>query len=76
MSITHAFTSEVADGGDASLVRPSNWNAAHVVSDQNANLVFAGPASGAAAAPTFRTQVAADVPFMDANIILAMQVFG
>jgi hypothetical protein len=30
MAITHAFTSGVADGGDAALVRPSNWNAAHV----------------------------------------------
>lgn len=29
---------------------------------QAANLVFAGPTSGAAAAPTFRTLVAADVP--------------
>jgi hypothetical protein len=29
MAIKHAFTSGVADGGDASLVRPSNWNAAH-----------------------------------------------
>ena len=30
MGITHAFTSAVDDGGDATLVRPSNWNAAHV----------------------------------------------
>lgn len=29
---------------------------------QNANLVFAGPSSGSAAAPTFRTLVSADVP--------------
>ena len=26
----HQFTSAVADGGDATLVRPSNWNAIHV----------------------------------------------
>lgn len=30
MAIKHAFTSSVADGGDATLVRPSNWNAVHV----------------------------------------------
>ena len=27
--ITHPFVSGIADGGDATLVRPSNWNAAH-----------------------------------------------
>lgn len=32
------------------------------LANQNANLVFAGPASGAAAAPTFRSLVAADLP--------------
>jgi hypothetical protein len=29
MAIKHAFTSAVADGADATLVRPSNWNANH-----------------------------------------------
>jgi hypothetical protein len=29
MAIKHAFTSTKADGGDATLVRPSNWNADH-----------------------------------------------
>jgi hypothetical protein len=29
MAITHAFVSGKADGGDSSLVQPSNWNAAH-----------------------------------------------
>jgi hypothetical protein len=28
--VKHPFVSAVADGGDATLVRPSNWNAAHV----------------------------------------------
>lgn len=31
--------------------------------NQNANLVYAGPATGAAAAPTFRSLVRADLPF-------------
>jgi hypothetical protein len=30
MPTKHAFTSAIADGGDATLVRPSNWNEAHV----------------------------------------------
>lgn len=30
MPIRHRFTSAVPDGGDASLVRPSNWNDTHV----------------------------------------------
>ena len=29
ISIKHAFASAKGDGGDATLVRPSNWNAAH-----------------------------------------------
>lgn len=32
MGITHAFTSAKSDGGDSSLVKPSDWNAAHVIS--------------------------------------------
>ncbi|MBO9730789.1 MAG: hypothetical protein J7623_19270 [Chitinophaga sp.] len=32
------------------------------LANQNANLVFAGPASGGAAAPTFRSLAAADIP--------------
>lgn len=31
MAIKHAFTSGKADGGDATLVQPSNWNADHTV---------------------------------------------
>jgi hypothetical protein len=30
MPVKHAFTSGKADGGDATLVQPSNWNADHV----------------------------------------------
>lgn len=31
VSLKHAFTSAKGDGGDATLVRPSNWNAEHVL---------------------------------------------
>jgi len=34
---------------------------------QNANLVFAGPASGSAAAPTFRALAASDIPVLNQN---------
>jgi len=38
------------------------------LANQNANLVFAGPASGSSAAtPTFRTLVAADIPTLNQN---------
>jgi hypothetical protein len=30
MALRHAFSSAKSDGGDATIVRPSNWNAAHV----------------------------------------------
>lgn len=30
-TITHAFVSGIADGVDTTLVRPSNWNANHVI---------------------------------------------
>lgn len=39
---THPFASAVADGADATLVRPSNWNAAHTVAGAVAGaLIFA-----------------------------------
>lgn len=49
-NIKHAFTSAKTDGADATLVRPSNWNAEHVV-DQYVDFpdqanIPAAPASG------------------------------
>jgi len=37
--------------------------------NQNANLIYAGPTSGGAAAPSFRALVAADIPSIDASKI-------
>jgi len=37
------------------------------LASQSANLIFAGPTSGGAAAPTFRALVAADIPNLDAS---------
>jgi hypothetical protein len=55
MAIKHAFTSAKADGGDSTLVKPSDWNASHVLDAETANKVLASPSEGASAAPTFRT---------------------
>jgi len=35
MPVTHPFVSAIGDGGDATLVRPSNWNADHAFPDKN-----------------------------------------
>lgn len=40
-----------------------------VITNQNANIVYAGPATGAAAAPTFRSLVAADIPDLSATYL-------
>lgn len=39
IQITHSFVSMKGDGGDATLVRPSNWNAVHDTSMATGNLV-------------------------------------
>jgi len=39
IQIKHAFTSAKGDGGDATLVRPSNWNALHTTSMATGNLL-------------------------------------
>lgn len=33
MSITHTFVSSKSDGGDSTLVKPSDWNASHTIAD-------------------------------------------
>lgn len=49
MPITHPFSSAKSDGADATLVRPSNWNAAHTVTD----LAYSGYLRlGSASAPS------------------------
>lgn len=39
ISITHPFVSLKGDGGDATLVKPSHWNAAHATSMATGNLL-------------------------------------
>lgn len=58
MGIKHAFTSGKADGGDASLVQPSNWNADHTV-DAEVNLPnVASPATPASGINVFSRTIA------------------
>ncbi len=50
MPVTHAFQSAKADGGDATLVQPSNWNADHLSPSWNIFLnatvsIFTNPGS-------------------------------
>lgn len=39
ISVKHAFTSAKADGADATLIRPSNWNAEHTLTLATDNLL-------------------------------------
>ena len=48
MGIKHAFTSAKADGGDATLVQPSNWNANHTIDSEVTIPAVASPATPAA----------------------------
>src|SRR5512139_1909323 len=40
MTLKHNFTSAIADGGDATLVQPSNWNADHTISGNSLTLQY------------------------------------
>lgn len=48
MGIKHPFQSGKADGGDASLVQPSNWNANHTIDSEVTFPAVASPATPAA----------------------------
>ncbi len=48
MAIKHVFQSGKADGGDATLVQPSNWNANHTIDSEVTFPAVASPATPAA----------------------------
>ena len=48
-------------------ITPANIGALDATATRNANIVYAGPSSGSAAAPTFRSLVAADIPYLDTS---------
>jgi len=41
VAVKHTFVSAIADGVDATLVRPSNWNATHTIDAGQATIPFA-----------------------------------
>ena len=45
MAVSHAKVSAVPDGGDATLVQPSDWNAGHTVSIVEAELALSDVAT-------------------------------
>ena len=49
---THAFTSAKSDGADATLVRPSNWNATHKIGQSLFNRTGGGVVSGDVVTPS------------------------
>tara|TARA_R100000231_G_scaffold38005_1_gene33319 strand:- start:3550 stop:4947 length:1398 start_codon:yes stop_codon:yes gene_type:complete len=59
------------DGGSATTIEAIGGSGAFVssVTARNTNLVFAGPASGSAAAPAFRSLAVADIPTLTSSII-------
>ena len=50
MQVKHAFTSGKGDGPDSTLVRPSNWNADHILTMASASRYVGRDKSGAGAA--------------------------
>lgn len=59
MAVTHAFTSAKADGGDTTLVQPSNWNANHTITSVPASGVISTTDATAASSKTVGSIVAA-----------------
>lgn len=45
MPVTHTFVSAKSDGGDATLVRPSNWNADHTLTSMELNVLAVTPSA-------------------------------
>jgi hypothetical protein len=50
VSLKHAFNSAKSDGGDSSLVRPSNWNAEHTLTLSGPNKALGRLATGSGSA--------------------------
>jgi hypothetical protein len=69
ISVTHAFVSGVADGADATLVRPSNWNAALVTSMATGKLLGR---TTAAAGSFEEITPSADLTFTGGNLGIAV----
>lgn len=75
----NTLTLEPANTSFPGVLLAADWNtfnnaATLVTTPRNPNLVFAGPASGSAASPTFRTLVSADIPDLSALYVTQSEV--
>lgn len=68
MAIKHAFTSGKADGGDATLVQPSNWNANHTIDSEVTFPAIASPATPAAGNFNFFGKTLGNTRVMPASV--------
>ncbi len=81
-SIKHKFQSALADGGDNSLLQPSNWNDDHDLTVSAASILGKTSGAGAveeldaASVKTFLAPVAADVAFTDTALVLGRKSAG
>lgn len=66
MPITHPFVSAKADGPDATLVRPSNWNADHIIGEVDASVSDARTAT--VNRPLIGTAQTSGVPAADIGV--------
>ena len=63
LSVTHQFVSAIADGADATLVRPSNWNATHTLTG-TASVAQGGTGLSTIAALSTWVADSLDTPFV------------
>ena len=61
MSVTHTFVSAIPDSGDATLVQPSDWNAAHTVSIADADVAAGAAIAESKLALNFATHAAVTI---------------
>jgi len=73
-NVKHVFTSPKADGGDATQVRPSNWNAAHegAVEILDRDLTQIDVANNAAETSIYSFSIPADVMGADGGVRLKL----
>jgi len=82
LGVTHAFVTAKTDGSDASLLRPSNWNAGHVITmDTNTLMGKASAGTGPAeaipvSAATIALLASADLPTFLANLGISPPTTG
>jgi hypothetical protein len=72
VSLTHSFTNPKADGGDTTIVRPSDWNAEHVITMATSRLLGRTTASTGAVE---EISVSADLSLASGTLSLGAGVY-